>query len=82
MTAAKRAASMFPSVVEEDQFALEQQQARFDYKKPVLVGESLTLRAEVVQKVEAVRTIKLAISAAGADGEARIKGSIQAGFLS
>ncbi len=31
MSAAKRAASMFPSVVAEDQFALDQQQAMFDY---------------------------------------------------
>lgn len=55
------------------------QSARFDFRKPVPAGETLTLEATVVQKIEAVRTIALEISARNAAGEVVLSGRIQAG---
>ncbi len=56
------------------------QAAKFDYKKPVLEGETLTFSVEVVQKVDAVRVLVLDAKAVGADGTVRVSGRIQVGF--
>lgn len=56
------------------------QSAKFDYKRPVLEGETLELSVEVVQKVEAVRVLVLDAKAVGADGTLRVSGRIQVGF--
>jgi 3-hydroxybutyryl-CoA dehydratase len=55
------------------------QSARFDFKKPVLVGTRLTLEARVLQKVEALRTLVLEITARDSSGEIMVGGRIQAG---
>lgn len=57
------------------------QSVRFEYRKPVLVGETVTLEAKVVQKSDAVRVIQLELKATGADGVVRLTGRMQAGFL-
>ncbi|MBI3298560.1 MAG: MaoC family dehydratase N-terminal domain-containing protein [Elusimicrobia bacterium] len=56
------------------------QSVRFDFKKPVLAGETLTFSVEVVQKVDAVRALVLEARAAGCDGVVRLSGRIQVGF--
>lgn len=56
------------------------QSAKFDYKLPVLEGETLTFSIEVVQKVEAVRVLVLDAKAVGPDGTLRVSGRIQVGF--
>lgn len=58
------------------------QSAKFDYKRPVLEGETLAFSIEVVQRVEAVRTLVLDAKAVGADGAVRVAGRIQVGFTS
>lgn len=56
------------------------QSTKFDYKKPVLEGETLTFSVEVVQKVDSVRVLVLDAKAVGADGTVRVSGRIQVGF--
>lgn len=56
------------------------QSAKFDYKKPVLEGETITLSVEVVQKVDSVRVLVLDAKATGSDGSLRVSGRIQVGF--
>lgn len=56
------------------------QSAKFDYKRPVLEGETLSFTIEVVQKVEAVRVLVLDAKAVGPDGTLRVSGRIQVGF--
>jgi acyl dehydratase len=54
---------------------------RFEYRNPILVGETVTLEAKVAQKSDAVRVIQLDLKATGADGAVRLTGRMQAGFL-
>lgn len=56
------------------------QSAKFDYKKPVLEGETVAFAVEVVQKVESVRVLVLDAKAVGPDGTLRVSGRIQVGF--
>lgn len=56
------------------------QSAKFDYKRPVLEGETLTFSVEVVQKADAVRVLVLDAKAVGPDGTLRVSGRIQVGF--
>lgn len=58
------------------------QSARFEFKKPVLVGARLALEARVAQKIEAVSTIVLDISARDQNGEVVLSGRLQAGVSS
>lgn len=57
------------------------QNARFDFTRPVLLGETVRLEANVTQKVEAFSVIQLEIKAFGEDGVLRLRGGIQAQFL-
>lgn len=57
------------------------QSARFDFRKPVPAGETLTLEAVVTQKIDAVRALVLEISARNARGEVVLSGRLQAGVL-
>jgi 3-hydroxybutyryl-CoA dehydratase len=57
------------------------QSVRFEYRNPILVGETVTLEAKVAQKSDAVRVIQLDLKATGADGAVRLTGRMQAGFL-
>lgn len=55
------------------------QSVRFDFRKPVPAGTGLTLEATVVQKIDAVRSIVLEISAKNSAGDVVLSGKIQAG---
>jgi acyl dehydratase len=57
------------------------QTVRFDFKRAVPAGTKLRLQAKVAQKIDAVRTIVLEISAQDAAGEKYLTGRIQAGLL-
>lgn len=57
------------------------QSARFDFKHPVPAGTRLTLEAKVIQKIDAVRTLVLELSARDLDGNILISGRMQAGML-
>jgi acyl dehydratase len=57
------------------------QNVRFDFRKPVPAGTELTLEASVVQKIDAVRTLVLEVTARNAAGEVVLSGKIQAGVF-
>lgn len=57
------------------------QSAKFEFKKPVLAGERLTLEARVAQKSDAVRAVVLDVSARASDGTLVLGGRLQAGVL-
>jgi 3-hydroxybutyryl-CoA dehydratase len=57
------------------------QSVRFDFRKPVPAGTALTLEAEVVQKIDAVRALVLQVTARDADGGVVVTGKIQAGVF-
>ena len=57
------------------------QSVRFDFRKPAPAGTALTLEAEVVQKIDAVRALVLQVSARNAAGEVVLSGKVQAGVF-
>ena len=57
------------------------QGVRFDFRRPVPAGSTLTLEATVVQKIDAVRALVLEVSARDASGELFVSGKIQAGVF-
>ncbi|MCX5796540.1 MAG: MaoC family dehydratase [Elusimicrobia bacterium] len=57
------------------------QSFRCDFKRPVPAGTRLAMEAVVTQKVDAVRTVVLEISARDQDGSLVLAGRMQAGML-
>ena len=56
------------------------QSARFDFKRPVIEGETVVFSLEVLQKVESVRVLVLEARAVGPAGDLRVSGRLQVGF--